>query len=251
MELVFPILLNTIKEEFNNPIFIEKSNLTLEDKTFIEKEINMDCTYDSFGLRKKTWDNRKSIIVKKKSNVKIIAILESIDQITNIDWELWFHIINLFGKKNLRVIFFVNSTKREFPENEFIPGAINGGYAYPCDGDTIVIYREEDATRVLIHELFHFYCTDIDGTIDEKEASTEAWAELVLCAVLSKGNKSMFEEFLKLQRGWMEKQNEIIKKYNKENSVWRYTIEKEKIWDKWNICNKKNTNNITLRLGFM
>lgn len=233
MELLFPELLNVVKKEFKNPLFTKQVPVSHEDIVSIEREVNTESIFDRFDLRKKTWKNHKAIVVKQNTNTKIIAILESTNQ--KVPWDTWFHITNLFGKRNLRVIFLANSTKRQFPNRWFEPGAINGGYTYPCTGNTIVIYREEDATRVLIHELFHFYCTDIGGTVDKKEAETEAWAELVLCAVIAKGNMNNFKELLKIQRGWMEKQNMMIQQYKKENSVWRYTIEKQKVWDRWNI----------------
>jgi hypothetical protein len=149
-----------------------------------------------------------------------------------------------------------NSRKRVFPKEgiEIRPENINGGYTYPCNPETIMIYRAEDATRVLIHELQHSCCLDdMKLGVDQTEAETEAWAELLYIGFLSRGNKLKLNELLLKQSNWMIKQNRKVRKYIRNTEFpWRYTIGKEEVWRRWNIlCKEKKSicnNEETLRL---
>ena len=128
---------------------------------------------------------------------------------------------------------------REFPRNGPIgPTNINGGYTYPCNHETVVVYRAEDATRVLIHELQHSACLDHEELgIDRVEAETEAWAELFYCAFLSHGDTGLFHWMISSQSAWILAQNARVRTYiNKTQAFpWRYTIGKELVWRRWGI----------------
>jgi hypothetical protein len=150
-----------------------------------------------------------------------------------------------------RVIWFAHPRKREFPEasnqkepeanalnaslhNEAIqPLHVNGGYAYACQPETIVIYREEEAGRVLVHELLHAACTDDMKNPEEiREVLTESWAELFLIAVLAKGSLAKAKKLWRMQAQWIIDQETVLKGYGvltPLNYAWRYTVGRREI----------------------
>ena len=133
-----------------------------------------------------------------------------------------------------------NTHLRLFPpiHEPITPIHINGGYTYPCNRETILIYRAEDATRVLLHELMHSCCLDNHKMgVDLVEAETEAWAELLYVGFLSQGDSTNFQKLLQKQSDWIQLQNQEVKKHMRAPTEfpWRYTIGKEEVWRRWNI----------------
>jgi hypothetical protein len=135
-----------------------------------------------------------------------------------------------------RVFWFPAHIQRVLPPKgtEVGPQNINGGYCYPCNPHIIVVYRYEEATRVLLHELLHAACTDpVNVSLPIKEATTETWAELFLVALCSKGNKEKAASFWKLQSQWIANQNATLRKDHSvstiEDYAWRYTLGREEI----------------------
>ena len=115
------------------------------------------------------------------------------------------------------------------------------------------MYRAEDATRVLIHELMHSCCLDdMSLGIDRVEAETEAWAELMYVGLLSRGNTKLFYELLQKQSNWIASQNEVLRRRMKHPTEfpYRYTVAKEKVWLRWGIFrpSKRIQINDSLRL---
>ena len=119
------------------------------------------------------------------------------------------------------------------------------------------MYRAEDATRVLIHELQHSCCLDHpEQGVDQVEAETEAWAELLYVALLSEGDPETFSQFLSRQSTWMVTQNDEVKKHMKSATSkgpmikgsemefpWRYTLGKEEVWRRWGLLSPESTRN--------
>jgi hypothetical protein len=74
----------------------------------------------------------------------------------------------------------------------------------PCSSRGIFIYRAEEVTRVLIHELLHAACLDPkDVTLEVREATIETWAELFLIAHRAKGDATKAGALWKLQSQWI------------------------------------------------
>lgn len=152
-------------------------------------------------------------------------------------WIVWGEIFHLFGNHHQypwRIGYFPSTSKRILPGPGFPlgPEHVNGGYTMPCSTNGIIIYRKEEATRVLLHELFHASCCDRpELCLEDKEAETEAWAELALIAYLAKGKKKEAKQLLKKQLNWMSQGHSILREqYNvqgPESYVWRYTIGRE------------------------
>ena len=96
----------------------------------------------------------------------------------------------------------------------------NTGLTVPCEGNIpIIIYREEEWLKVLIHEMIHYFSIDskvhnmvlldeiyaISQEIGLFEAYTEFWAEILLFVVYSFYNEEDFQNVL-----WRETQFSLI-----------------------------------------
>lgn len=254
MTILINSLLERIQKEFAcAEIIWENASVDIADMKFLEEECNKDSEFDPLNKRKKMFNDMINgtmyTVISKCKYGQVFAVLDSMEQIADIPWELWGRIFRLFSeprRKPFKVFFLANKSLREFPPHSdpISPENINGGYTYRCDPETIVIYRAEDATRVLIHELQHSCCLDRpENGIDIVEAETEAWAELIYIGVLSQGKKYIFNDLLKRQSEWMIKQNNKVRKHMKDPKSkefpWRYTIGKEEIWERWGILKRE------------
>jgi hypothetical protein len=120
------------------------------------------------------------------------------------------------------------------------PKHVNGGYTKPCNTDSIVVYREEEAIRVVIHELLHASCSDpYDDDIAFLEADTEAWAEVTLIALKAKGE---YRDFLRLwnqQARYAINQAAAAEQYYSITSPkdygWRYLIGRLERFESYNL----------------
>ena len=249
-------LINRVQLEFAKPVPVwHPSHFIEEENSFIEKECKKPSPFDKLNLRKSMLDKIKSgkaeLDVRECEYGKVIGMYLTDEQEYEVPWELWSRILRIFHEeshKKFKVYFMANTELRKFPPlgQPIEPVNINGGYTYPCDKTTIVLYRAEDATRVLIHELFHACCLDKhENGVDFVEAETEAWAELIYIALLSQGKKYIFNALLQRQSEYMRHQNEKIDRYYKltENPLefpWRYTKGKELVWSRWGILVEEN-----------
>lgn len=270
MSILINELLDRVKNEFQKGD-IEWKHGVMEhnDYNYLNKECNNESEFDPQNKRKRMFMNltkgEAKLAIGNCEFGTIFAVFEKEEQNSEIPWQLWARIFRIFSEKvskPFKVFFLANTDLRKFPpKNEAIsPENINGGYTYRCNPETILIYRAEDATRVLIHELLHAYCLDRIGEgIDMIEAETEAWAELIYIGVLSQGKKYIFNSLLQRQSEWMRKQNEIVKKHiahpKSRQFPWRYTIGKQDIWEKWGILKMEDVKPVinianSLRLTF-
>jgi len=264
MSILISTLLDRVQQEFAKPeVKWENINLSDKDFKFLKDECNKDSEFDPMNKRKRMLkdmiDGKLLVITCKCEYGQIVALLETIEQMAELPWDLWGRILRMFSepwRAPFKIFFLADRSLREFPpgDDPITPENINGGYTYQCDPETIVIYRAEDATRVLIHELQHSCCLDKpENGLDIVEAETEAWAELFYVAILSQGKKYMFKDLLQRQSEWMIKQNRKVRKHMKnpdtavflENSKgismefpWRYTIGKEEVWERWGLLRK-------------
>jgi hypothetical protein len=258
MSILLNSVLDSIRHEYIQPAPIWTVSYTIDpkDMEYLHNECTVGSEFDPKNRRKTMYNDmlsgRISTMVSTCPYGKVITILENADQVLDIPWALWGRIMRLYAEKDkasqtpFKVFFLANTHMRAFPENGPItPENINGGYTYPGNRETIMIYRAEDATRVLIHEMMHSCSLDNHANgVDQVEAETEAWAELVYVALLSKGVKKDFHELLRKQAEWMRKQNMKVKQHMRQPESkefpWRYTIGKEDVWRKWNITESKD-----------
>jgi hypothetical protein len=185
-------------------------------------------------------------VIKTQAGATVVAMLRDPKQEQEIPWDLWSQILQLFKRPDGEpyvVYLCAHPAVRTFPK----PGArvtpyhINGGYTYPCKSHCVFIFRAEDATRVLIHELFHAACCDNTALhLEQREAETEAWAELFWCGFLSRGDLKTLKSLVAAQSALIRGQNRRLATGHHfapgpMGFPWRYTIGKEELWAKWGI----------------
>jgi len=182
---------------------------------------------------------KAKLVTKSGPFAKVLAVVYPN---TVIPWKLFGEIFAAFGPPKAgngqpaawRIVWFAHPKRREISPGE-VPGPehVNGGYTYPCDNDTIVIYREEEVCRVLVHELLHASCTD-DHSLDiiDQEAATETWAELFLIAIQAKTPRTAAALWAK-QAKWIADQEHLLRTRHNVNDrtsyAWRYTVARRKV----------------------
>jgi hypothetical protein len=148
------------------------------------------------------------------------------------DWGRIFQWVGAPGgnaTKQWTIYWLGASAKREFSDNGLPLDArhVNGGYTMPCSSNGIFIYRIEEATRVLIHELLHAACLDPkEASLPVREATIESWAELLLVARKAKGELPEAERLWNLQAQWIADTNHKARiqhmVYSEADYAWRY-----------------------------
>jgi hypothetical protein len=255
MEHIVTIILENIKSLKNTPWIADSA--TPADATYIKKCID-ESTFDTAGLQYKLYESliEDSATLRKYSCPygTILIVAENA-----YPWKFPFDtvgkILQLFWKpssKPFRIVFFGSMVERRLPAlgEPVGPQHINGGYTMPCDPGTIVVYRREEVERVLIHECFHASCSDPDIALAHKEANTEAWAELIYCALVaggrpttssmtnSRNTQSLFQQRFKSlftrQMEYSAKQAAVLAQYymvtGPDDYAWRYTVGKLDEW---------------------
>ncbi len=240
-------LLSIMKAEQARPAPIwKKSQITPADLQTIKKESD-GGPFDTLNIRNHMYnafaDGKAQIFAHESDVGRVLTLTEETTDPTPL--EIWGRLMRVFGQANPtkrpQVIWFASRHMREFPAHgqPIEPQHVNGGYCMVCDPGTVVIYRREDATRVLIHELLHGFCTDKPLTATYKtehlETETEAWAELILAAAREIGiaspDRKPYPFALTAQLQWVALQNEILRNYHGVHTSadygWRYTIGKE------------------------
>jgi len=180
-------------------------------------------------LRKEVYDDLKAgrahLVTKRSTTAKVLAIVYPD---TEIPWDTFGKIFQAYGpsKNGLwRLVWFANKRPRMIPKGQPKACHMNGGYTYACQSD-IVIYREEEVERVLVHELLHASCTDDMNQPEEiREVITESWAEIFLIAILA-NTPAQAKKLWAIQAQWIVDQEVVLKRFVKgpANYAWRYTL---------------------------
>ena len=230
-------------------------NATLTEKHLevLQRECESPSDFDEIFSKKHLWAlyqaGRIDPVVKTHPGGlgTVVALLPDRRQVDEIPWDLWSVILQLFKRddgKPYGIFLCAHPALRQFPSKPgqpVTPFHINGGYAYPCDATCVFVFRSQEASRVLIHELFHSNCSDDTSLpLEEREAETEAWAELVWCALMAKGDLKTFKSYTQKQAAWMLTQNAaLIQGHHMQRGhqgfPWRYTIGKAIWWRKWGL----------------
>jgi hypothetical protein len=142
----------------------------------------------------------------------------------------WPRIFRLLSPdKPVRLLWFASDIPRLSPPvgEDIKPEHVNGGYTEQCNSQSIVIYRKEEATRVLIHELLHASCTDSKTqSLPYLEADTEGWAEVVMTAIKARGSQQEFNSLWSIQAQYAVNQAAAAARFNNvrtpEDYGWRY-----------------------------
>jgi hypothetical protein len=231
--------------------------LRAQEAAILERECTTESDFDELRSRQTfyaAWKaGRLRPVVRATEHGKVIALLQDPKEVDDIPWGLWGRILKGFARPDGRIytIFLcAHPSLRRFPAHAGEPVRplhINGGYTYPCDPTCVFVYRAEDATRVLLHELLHAACTDRkDVGLEEMEAETEAWAELLWCAFLTSGDLKPFKSLVRTQSAWMRGQvQQLVRgRHMAEDGTptpfpWRYTVGKEAFWQRWGVLDRK------------
>lgn len=237
------LLLKTVYEEVTRRAALVKSVIwvhdqpTQDDLEHIMREGSSSSEFDSNNLRNEVLrdlqEKRAELVTKTCRLGKVLAVVYP-DQVARIPWDIFGKIFAAFGPsrgKPWRFVWFANKKPRTLPASMEKPGAgnMNGGYTYPCDPSAVVVYREEEVARVLVHELLHAACTDAkDDMIELVEAKTETWAEIFLIAILSAGKPRIFAQLWKIQAQWIADQEYVLRNdhgvQDPTDYAWRYTL---------------------------
>lgn len=218
----------------------------ISDTDLVKKEAEGDSSIDERKLRSEMveqWSsgsNGVSLRIKVLPGRTRLLFVGTDDQWSQIPWATWARIFQAIGYPIDHVLFYANPLKREFPtDDERQKGIqihaknINAGYSYLCQTKIVVIFRFEEATRVLLHELLHTACFDSELGVEDLEANTEAWTEILLCAILSKGKPRTFTGLWAKQCRWIEAQTDhlqtVWKLTGPHDYAWRYTIGRHEV----------------------
>lgn len=242
--LKIDLLLHRIRQEYQRPPpkWVLSSSIPSAHQRWIHQEAQTPSEFDALQLRKNVLQYpSQSVVYATCPYGSLVIYFERYDP-ADLPWDLWGRILRLFYEgQRFTVYLLASSTPRRFPSSRSHPSPvkpehINGGYTYPCRTDTIVIYRAEDATRVLLHELQHATCLDHHEGVDRVEAETEAWAELLYIALLAKGDPHAWRRSWARQWSWIQQQNKQVRRHVTPHSMdfpWRYTLGKEEILRGW------------------
>jgi hypothetical protein len=224
-----------------------------------EREATADTSFDKLLLRKNIWDAYTNGSVRLDARecdcARVMAFLPAGKE---VPWELWGRLFQWLGKASLtsgksaaagkasatsgkpstghkwRILWFASEVERKFPAlgKDLGPEHLNGGYTMPCNHEAVVVYRAEEGTRVLIHELLHAACLDPEGApIELKEATIESWAELFLVALVGRGEPRRTAALWAKQAQWIRDVNDRARLHHGVTGPaaygWRYMVGRE------------------------
>jgi hypothetical protein len=243
MAYLLPLVLETlhknIQERLQNTRTLSWKDVepTQDDLQHLQREAEEVSNFDPLKLRLKMFQDlqsKKAVLITKESEyAKVLAIVYPRAK-AGIPWDLFGRIFQSFGpaesKIPWRLVWFANPTERKFPKKGTEPGPrnVNGGYTFPCRPETIIVYREEEVARVLVHELLHAACTDdMNDSEHVRESKTESWAELFLIAIQATSLEEA-KNLWTLQANWITAQEYLLVKEHgvtdPRSYAWRYTI---------------------------
>jgi hypothetical protein len=238
LPLILEETVRVVKEQYKTPEPLwQLTDLTQDDYEAMRKEAMTTDPFDKVQFRKKLWtlfEGGGAELLCKQCDYGKVVILRPRGEELGISWSFWARILQGFNKPTVRIFWFVVPVPRLLPDlHEHVgPEHVNGGYTFPCHLNAVVIYRKEEATRVLIHEMLHATCTDDASLpVELKEAKTETFAELFLVAYASKGSLALASKLWLLQAQWIQDLNtKLVKDHGvvslKDYSA-RYTVARE------------------------
>lgn len=212
----------------------------------LAQEVGQSSPFDPLQLRKGVWDSiqeRRAFLKCKACPLAKILWVQPKGSHLAPPWELWGRLFQWLGAPEKggvwRIFWLPSEVPRLYPvsaQEPLGPAHLNGGYCYPCRSDTVVVYRKEEATRVLVHELLHGSCLDpYEEAVPMREACIETWAEVFLVALCSQGDASAASKLWKEQSQWVANQNAFVQNRfgvrGPQDYAWRYTVGREHYFD--------------------
>jgi len=212
---------------------------TEADIQLLYKEAQQGSAIDEVNFRQQMIDTWKAkevdLKVRELPGRTRVIFLGTEEQWQGVPWTLWARIFQAIGHPIGHILFYAHPSGRFFNSGKSSrplgPENVNGGYTNLCSQERIVIYRYEEATRVLLHELLHTACFDKEKSVEDLEAHTEAWTEVLLCAILSKGKGGSFNKLWAQQCRWIYHQcrelHDTVK--GPADYAWRYITGKRDV----------------------
>lgn len=252
----FPALLDTVVDQVATKLHSSfvwvRDEPTQEDLDHIVKETEAS-RFDPLKLRHEMLaayrQGRAKLLCRRGPFAKMLVLAYPGDP---IPWKLFARIFLAFGPppaslgaSSWRVVLFANPAPRLFPavstnlpvvvSEERWPAHVNGGYAYPSSPTSVILYRLEEAPRVLVHELLHAAGTDdLNKPEFMREALTESWAELFLVAIQANGSKRKAKQLWTQQAQWIADQNAKLEQMygiqKPQDYPWRYTVARGEVF---------------------
>ena len=256
------ILLDTAKDVWSKPAeqWIDDSP-KFEDTEILYRETGGDSAIDKQNLREamvNAWKaGQANLYIRELPGRTRVVFLGTAEQFATVPWAFWSRIFVAIGHPVGYVVVYASPEPRVFPpEGSPIDAEhINGGYSFLCQQSLVVVYRYEEVTRVLLHELLHTACFDNGKPVEHLEANTEAWTEVFLCALLSRGSRTIFMRLWKQQCAWMEEQVARLAFAHGVNGegdyAWRYFTGKMKVLQDHGFyvdCKTGSKSNLNLRM---
>ena len=202
------------------------------DIAMVKKYAAADSAIDKVNFRADMvakWEaDEVTLKVKELPGRTRVVFLGTEEQWSQIPWAFWARIFQAVEHPIGHVLLYADPRPRVDPEEEAVIESqhINGGFSYLCRQEVVVVYRFEEVTRVLLHELLHTLCFDSEKGVEELEAYTEAWTEVFLCALLSRGSRPRFNRLWSQQIAWMTEQVRSLAVEREVKSpadyAWRY-----------------------------
>lgn len=241
-ELLYPI---QVEYSLPPPTWRELVPTKDEYQSVLQRGLEPDA-FDTLQLKKQAIEALqagKAKLYKCVSDLGVIHLVSYNKYPTKRQWNLWWRCVRLIcpeGKVN--ILLLGHPRQRELPDllTPIDKEHVNAGMTMRCDPKSIVVYRREELTRVLIHELFHASCSDpYHLSTPLIEADTEAWTELVLCAIAAKGNPNAWVRCVKQQIEYAAQQaGYLYNVYNVKSPkdyAWRYITGRLDVWKRLGI----------------
>lgn len=211
----------------------------LTDTELLDRETKGDSAIDKKNLRAEmvaAWRaGAANLYVRELPGRTRVVMLGTEEQFKSLPWAFWARVFQAIGYPVGYVLLYASPEARSFPAAGQPAEAqhINGGYSFLCKQSLVVVYRFEEATRVLLHELLHTACFDHEKAVEHLEANTEAWTEVFLCGLLAKGSRKKFMSLWKKQCRWMEEQAVRLRDQHgvmdETDYTWRYITGKLRV----------------------
>ena len=232
------LMLASVKKEYSKPHpQYSMKEASANDMRYIYSIVRDSSPFDELKLKDQLVDGLKNNSVSVWKSYSPLGEIIYLGDKEMVNIQVWWRCIRLLSKKPVRIVIFAHPSLRLMPEPGHPVSAkhINGGYASRCDGQSIVIYRKEELTRVLIHELLHASCSDpYSSNISDLESNTEAWAEIIQCAMVAAGDQAKWMTAMNRQVDYSIKQSATLRDNHKVSSkadyAWRYTTGKFEVW---------------------
>lgn len=223
------------------------SEPTAAEMSFLERESAAEDPFDRLKLKAGVWrlwkEGGAKMVCKELDGglARVITLIPEGEP--EPAWDLWGRVFQWMGPSSTggawKIFLLAAGKDRAFPATgqDLGPEHVNGGYTRPCSTEGIIIYRSEEATRVLVHELLHAGCLDEMGwSVPLREAAVETWAELFLVALVSKGVTTAAADVWAKQAQWVVDTNwkaaALHGTHDISDYAWRYLKGREEMYER-------------------